>query len=67
MDTVPRPEDDAPETEAEQQRRLAREAKMIAQARASAAAGHVVSSDEADAWIYSLDTDRELPPPRSKR
>ena len=60
---------DAPrlETEPEQQRRLAWEAEMIAKARASAAAGCVVSSEEVDAWIDSLDTDHELPPPRSGR
>jgi predicted transcriptional regulator len=69
MDTAPRPGDRAdilsPETEAEQRRRLAREAKMIAEARASAAAGRVVSSEQVDAWIDSLDTDHELPAPRS--
>jgi predicted transcriptional regulator len=69
MDTAPRPGDCAdtlsPETQAEQRRRLAREAKMIAEARASAAAGRVVSSEQVDAWIDSLDTDHELPAPRS--
>jgi hypothetical protein len=71
MDTAPRPGDRAdtrsPETGADQRRRLAREAKMIAEARASAAAGRVVSSEEVDAWIDSLDTDHELPAPRSGR
>ena len=72
MDTAnPAPNNsvDAPrlETEAEKQRRLAWEAEMIAKARASAAAGRVVSSEEVDAWIDSLDTDHELPPPRSGR
>lgn len=71
MDTAPRPNDNAPaarfETEAEKQRRLAWEAEMIAEARASAAAGHVVSSKEVDAWIDSLDTDHELPAPHSRR
>jgi predicted transcriptional regulator len=56
-----------PETEAERQRRLAWEVARIAEARASAAAGRVVSSEEVDAWIDSLDTDHELPPPRSGR
>jgi predicted transcriptional regulator len=72
MDTVnPAPDDPADvsraETEAAQLRRLVREAAMIAEARASAAAGRVVSSEEVDAWIDSLDTDHELPPPRSGR
>jgi predicted transcriptional regulator len=40
---------------------------MIVKARASAAAGRLVSSQEVDAWIDSLDTDHELPAPRSGR
>jgi predicted transcriptional regulator len=71
MDTAPLPAGSAsaarPETEADRQRRIAREAEMIAEARASAAAGRVVSSEEVDAWIDSLDTDHELPAPRSGR
>ena len=72
MDSVdPAPNDRAdaprPETETERQRRLAWEAERIAEARASAAAGRVVSSEEVDAWIDSLDTDHELPAPRSRR
>jgi predicted transcriptional regulator len=47
--------------------RIAREAEMIAEARASAAAGRMVSSEEVDAWIDSLDTNHELPAPRSGR
>lgn len=53
------------ETAAERQNRLAWEAEGIARARASATAGRVVSSDAVDAWIDSLDTDHELPPPRA--
>jgi len=71
MDTAPPPGDNAPagrfETETAKRRRLACEAEMIAAARASAAAGRVVSSEEVDAWIDSLDTDHELPAPRSGR
>jgi predicted transcriptional regulator len=70
MDTAPLPAGAPaarPETEADRQRRIAREAEMIAEARASAAAGRVVSSEEVDAWIDSLDTDHELPAPRSGR
>jgi hypothetical protein len=55
------------ETEVERQRRIAWEAERIAEARASAAAGRVVSSEDVDAWIDSLDTDHELPAPRSGR
>jgi predicted transcriptional regulator len=55
------------ETEVARQRRLGREAEMIAEARVSAAAGRVVSSDAVDAWIDSLDTDRERPAPHSGR
>ncbi len=71
MDTVPHPVDDSvetpSETEAERQRRLAWEAEGIAKARASAAAGQLIDSEEVDAWIDSLGTDHELPPPRSGR
>jgi len=71
MDTSPLARDSTqaarPETEVARQRRLVREAEMIAEARASAAAGRVVSSDAVDAWIDSLDTDREQPAPRSGR
>jgi predicted transcriptional regulator len=56
------------DAEAEARRlRLAREAEMIAEARADAAAGRVVSEAAVDAWIDSLGTDHELPPPRSGR
>jgi predicted transcriptional regulator len=65
--TQPAPVADHVETEAERQRRIAWEAARIAEARASAAAGRVVSSEEVDAWIDSLDTEHELPPPRSGR
>lgn len=71
MDTAPRPSGNTkaarPEIEAARQRRLAWEADMIAEARASAAAGRVVSSEAVDAWIDGLDTDHELPAPRSGR
>ena len=70
MDTGPPTGDNAPatrlQTEADSQRRLAHEAEMIAEARASAAAGRVVSSQEVDAWIDSLDTDHELPLPPTR-
>ena len=53
------------ETEAARQSRLAREAIMIAAALESVVAGRLVSSEAVDAWIDSLDTDHELPPPRA--
>jgi predicted transcriptional regulator len=65
MDTTPLPAARL-QTEAGRRRRLAREAEMIAEARASAAAGRVVSSQEVDAWIDSLDTDHELPLPPTR-
>ena len=55
------------ETEADRRRRLAWEAARIDEARASVAAGRIVSEEEVDAWIDSLGTDHELPPPRSGR
>jgi predicted transcriptional regulator len=47
-------------------RRIALEAEGLARARASAEAGKLIDSDEIDAWIDSLGTDRELPPPPSR-
>jgi predicted transcriptional regulator len=67
MDDIKPVPDDNTESKAAKRRRLALEAAMIAEARASAAAGRVVASEAVDAWIDSLDTDRELPPPRSSR
>jgi predicted transcriptional regulator len=55
------------ETEAERQVRVAREAEMIADARASAEAGQLIDEADMDAWIDSLGTDHELPPPRAGR
>ena len=71
MDTVPRPDDDAPEprleTGAEREACLAWEAKMIAEADADIAAGRLVDSAKVKAWIDSIGTDHELPLPRSGR
>jgi predicted transcriptional regulator len=55
------------ETAAEKDLRLAREAEMIAEARASVAAGRVVSFEAVSAWIDSLDTDHEPSRPQSRR
>jgi predicted transcriptional regulator len=54
----------APDSDATRRRRFAQEAEGIARARASAAAGRIVTSEAVDAWIDSLDTDHELPAPR---
>jgi predicted transcriptional regulator len=67
MDTASRPDDGTqaarPETDAEQQRRLACEAEMIAEARAELDAGLYATSAEVKAWIDSIGTDHELPVP----
>jgi hypothetical protein len=55
-----------PETEAERQDRLAWEAEGIAEARAELDAGLYVDADEIDAWIDSMGTDHELPPPPTR-
>jgi len=65
--TRPAPIPQPVETEAERQRRLAWEAERIAEAEADVAAGRVIDSAEIDAWIDSIGTDHELPPPRSGR
>jgi predicted transcriptional regulator len=51
------------ETEAERNARLAWEAKGIAEAQASLDTGYYVDGDEVDAWLGSIGTDHELPPP----
>jgi hypothetical protein len=56
-----------PETEVERWRRLAWEAKGIAEARAQLDAGFYVDAGEVDAWIDSIGTDHELPPPPTRR
>jgi predicted transcriptional regulator len=45
---------------------MARERRQIDEAIASAAAGEVVSEQDFDAWVDSLGTDHELPPPRPR-
>jgi predicted transcriptional regulator len=55
------------ETVEEKSLRLAREAEMIAEARAAVAAGRVVSFEAVSAWIDSLGTEDELPLPQSGR
>lgn len=71
MDTMRHPTQCAaaprPETAAAKQRRVAREAKELAVTQASAASGRSVSEARVDAWIDSLGTDDELPPPRAWR
>jgi predicted transcriptional regulator len=57
------PDADHAETEADEQRRLAREAEMIAEARAELDAGLYATSAEVKAWIDSISTDHELPVP----
>jgi predicted transcriptional regulator len=70
MDTIKPDQDDRaetsrPEADAERQRRLARDAGMIAEADADIAAGRVVDSAKVKAWIDSIGTDHELRVPYS--
>lgn len=69
MDTTPRSADGAPtpETDADRKHRIAWEAEMIAQADAELDAGLYVDADEIGAWIDSIGTDHELPPPPTRR
>lgn len=70
MDTTPRRGDSAAisrtETEAERNRRLAREAEMIAEADAELDAGLYVDPAEIKAWIDRIGTDHELPSPPTR-
>lgn len=54
------------ETEAGRRDRLAWEAEGIAEARAELDAGLYVDADDIDAWIDSMGTDHELPPPPTR-
>jgi hypothetical protein len=70
MDTVnPAPDKRAgtprSKTDTERQRRHTWEAERIAEAHADIAAGRLIDEAEIDAWIDSIGTDHELPPPRS--
>jgi hypothetical protein len=72
MDTIEPDLDDRTETssrqtDAERQRRLAREIEMTAEADADIAAGRVVDSAKVRAWIESIGTDHDLPVPYSGR
>jgi predicted transcriptional regulator len=68
MDTAPNAVDTArPESAADKQRRLAWEARMIAEARAELDAGLFVDAADVDAWIDSIGTDHELPVPPTRR
>ncbi len=70
MDTTPSPADSTdvrrPDTDAEREGRIAWEAEGIAEARAELAAGLYVDADDIDAWIDSIGTDHELPPPPTR-
>jgi predicted transcriptional regulator len=55
------------QAEAEQQDRLAWEAERIAQADAELESGLYIDAVEMRAWIDSIGTDRELPPPPTRR
>lgn len=51
----------------EADRDFAWEAERIAEAEADVAAGRLIDAMEIDAWIDSIGTDQELPPPGSRR
>ncbi len=55
-----------PETEAERQDRIAWEAEGIAEADAELDAGLYVGAAEMRAWVESIGTDHELPPPPTR-
>ncbi len=55
------------ESDADRQRRLAWEADRIAEARAELDAGFFVAAADMDAWLESIGTPHELPPPVTRR
>jgi hypothetical protein len=70
MDTALLPGDKArvarPETEAKRRRRIAWEAERIVEADAELDAGFYVDTDDIQAWINSIGTEHELPPPPTR-
>ena len=58
--------DPVSESETVRTERLARERRQIEEARASVAAGRVVSEQAFNAWVDSLGTEHELPVPQSR-
>ncbi len=71
MDIAQSPADSArahrQETEAERLDRIAWEAEGIAEADAELEAGFYVDATEIRAWVDSIGTDQELPPPPTRR
>ncbi len=69
MDTVNHDTGTNPNAEAEAERRarLAWEAARIVEARADLDAGFYVDGNDIDAWLGSIGTDHELPPPPTRR
>jgi len=57
----------AGESEAERHRRLAWEAQRIAEADAELDSGLYVDATEMRAWIDSIGTEHELPPPPTRQ
>jgi predicted transcriptional regulator len=55
-----------PETEEERRVRLAREAQLIAEARAEVARGELIDLEDVSAWVESWGADHELPMPRPR-
>nr|WP_294507264.1 hypothetical protein [uncultured Rhodopila sp.] len=51
------------ETDADRRQRIAREAALLEEARAEIAAGLAIDAADIEAWIESIGTDHELPPP----
>ena len=62
MDTT-RPRTDTPRSKGDRKQQIAREAAMIAEGDADIAARRTVDDAKVDAWIDSIGTGHELPPP----
>jgi len=65
--TTPAPLIEDDEAEAARRRRIAHEAELLAEARADIAAGLFIDEAKVNAWIDSIGTDHELPPPYPNR
>lgn len=65
-DIIPTPDEDQPETPAEQEERIRWEAAVIARAREQAAAGDVIDGDALFAWFDALEEDENAPFPEPR-
>lgn len=63
----PRPRRESAETMAQREARLARERRLLEEARAEFEQGHTMDEDDVEAWLDALDSDDDRPLPEVRR